>query len=190
VNTPWGKSDSKVTYRFGVSFVTTPSHGGFMVSPSAQSLLSEAARKRGKQYGSYLAFEEDCDAYIILLEIMHSGEAMPDVLKYLVNIPTRERVLEGLSSWHADYLLERGIQPTAEGLKFFNENRLHDRMRADKSPDLIVSASGSWAQWVPEGCVGVTTADGSRWLVRSDEYEKRNTNLTLLSHFKLVKAVS
>jgi hypothetical protein len=180
--TPWGKSDSMQRIQRGLSFVGTPSHGGFMVSDGvARKQLSSAALLRGQRCGNYYAFEEDCDAYIVLLEIPASRQG---------TLTDEKKIIEGLSRWHADYLIERGIEPDAEGLKFFNENRLHDRMRADKSPDLIVSASGSWAQWVPEGCVGVTTADGSRWLVRSDEYEKRNTNLTLLSHFKLVKAVS
>jgi hypothetical protein len=186
MNTPWGVSDSKVTYRFGVSFVTTPSHGGFMVSSSAQSLLSDAARKRGKKYGSYLAFEEDCDAYIILLEVMHSGEAMPDVMKYPLNIPTRERVIEALSHWHADYLIERGIEPDLAGLNFFNENKQRDRMQADKSPDLIVSASGDWKAGVPKDMVEVITAAGTKHLVWASEYANRNTNLTLLSQFVAV----
>jgi hypothetical protein len=95
------------------------------------------------------------------------------------------------SSWSrspADYLVERGIEPDPAGLKFFNENKQRDRMQADRSPDLIVSASGSWASWVPEDAVGVTTADGSRWLVKAEAYNNR-ANLNLLSHYSEVKAV-
>ena len=172
MNTPWGTSDSKTTLARGISFVTTPSHGGFMISVrQARKLLSNAALNRGERYGSYLAYEEDCDAFIPLLELPVS------MLEKLGGIQTEEKLISSLSAWHADYLIERGIQPTVEGLKFFNENRQHDRMRQDKSPDLIVAAWGDWAEWVPAGKVGLQTADGKRYLVPSSNYQTRNLNL-------------
>ena len=180
MNTPWGKSDSKATLARGISFVTTPSHGGFMVSQTAAGkYFTPAAIKRGKAYGAYLAYEEYCDYAIVLLELPQALR-----LKWSINVPTREKLIQGLSHWHADYLVEVGIEPNAEGLKWFNENRQHDRMREDKSPDLIVSASGDWKHGVPKGMVEVTTAAGTRHFVWADEYATRNTNLTLLSNFK------
>lgn len=181
MNTPWGKADSIQRIARGLSFVGTPSHGGFMVADGfARKHLSAAALLRGKRFGSYYAFEEDCDAFIILLEIPSSRQG---------TVTDESKIIKALSLWHADYLIQRGIEPDAEGLKFFNENRLRDRMQEDKSPDLIVSASGDWAPWVEKGCVGVTTADGSRWLVKAGEYNNR-ANLNLLSHYSQVKAVS
>jgi hypothetical protein len=184
VNTPWGISDSKTTLARGVSWVGTPSHGGFLVTKTAANkLLSAAAIKRGREFGAYLAFEEDCDAAIVLLEL-------PQVLrlKWSTSVPTKEALVKSLSMWHADYLLEHGVEPDLEGLKFFNENKQHDRMRADKSPDLIVAAFGDHTSWVEPGTVGVITADDSKWLIKADEYDSRR-NLNLLSHYSLVKAV-
>jgi hypothetical protein len=181
VNTPWGKSDSLQRIQRGLSFVGTPSHGGFMVADGvARKQLSSAALLRGQDFGNYYAFEEDCDAYIVLLEVPASRQG---------TLVDEKKIIEGLSRWHADYLIERGIEPDADGLKFFNENKQADRMRQDKSPDLIVSASGDWASWVEKGCVGVTTADGSRWLIPAEQYNNR-ANLNLLSHYAQVKAVS
>lgn len=172
MNTPWGKSDSKITLTRGISFVTTPGHGGFAVTPSAAlTYLSTAAVARATKYDSYYFFEEDCDAFIVLFELPAS------MLEKLGGIQTEEQIIKALSRWHADYLIERGITPDAEGLKFFNDNRLSDRMRADKSPDLIVAAWGNWADWVPEGRTGVTTADGKRYTVPSSEYSVKTVNL-------------
>jgi uncharacterized protein DUF7007 len=49
MNTPWGKSDSKITLTRGISFVTTPSHGGFAVTPNAAlEYLSTSAVARAQ----------------------------------------------------------------------------------------------------------------------------------------------
>jgi hypothetical protein len=184
VNTPWGKSDSKITLARGISFVTTPSHGGFAVTPTAAlQYLSTAAVARATKYGSYYFFEEDCDTYIVLFELPQALR-----IKWSTGVPTKEALIKSLSLWHADYLIEVGTTPDAEGLKGFNENRLRDRMQADKSPDLIVSAFGEWAEWVPKGRTGVITADGKRWTVPASEYSVKNLNL--LSTHTDVQAVS
>jgi hypothetical protein len=54
-------------------------------------------------------------------------------------------------------------------------------MRAEKSPDLIVAATGWIAEWVPKGRVGVYTADGKRYTVPAAEYETKGKQLNLLS---------
>lgn len=183
MSTPWGAIQSQVSLARGVRWVNTASHGGFLISQRFANLhFSPAAVKRGKQWGAYLAFEEDCDATIILFET----RAFDDQLGYTKNYDTER--LQSLSRWHADYLIERGIEPDPEGLKWFNENRQIDRMRANKSPDLIISASGDWKQGVPKNMVEVTTADGQRWLVWAKDYDNRR-NLNLLSNYTAVKTV-
>ncbi len=109
-------------------------------------------------------------------------------LAWSTSVPTKVALIESLSNWHADYLLEIGVQPTEAGLKYFNENKQRDRMRQDKSPDLIVSASGDWKEGVPKGMVEVTTADGSKHLVWAADYDNC-INLNLLSNYTSVKAV-
>lgn len=181
MNTPWGKSDSKVNITRGISWVSTPSHGGYAVTPAAAlKYLSMAAISRATKYGGYCFFEEDCDYAIVVIELLPTG--------LLVATQPESVLLHSLSMWHADYLIERGIKPSAEGLKWFNDNRLQDRMRADKSPDLIVSASGDWKQGVPKGMVEVTTASGDRWLIPDADYNN-HAKLNLLSNYPRVNAV-
>lgn len=182
MNTPWGKSDSKQTVKRGLSFVTTPSHGGFMVSKTyAEKHFSKAAITRGKAYGSYLAYEEDCDYLIVIWEVggFDIPSSTPTTSTDILGLGkfTREQLIKSLSMWHADFLIERGETPDPDGLKFFNENRQSDRMREDKSPDLIVAAYGDWADWVPAGKVGLQTADGKRYLAPSSNYQTRHLNL-------------
>ena len=185
MNTPWGKSDSKTTLAKGLSWVGTPSHGGFAITPSAAlKYLSTAAVSRALKYGSYYFFEEDCDYAIVMLELLPTG-----LLSKLGGIPTREDLIASLSRWHADYLIESEITPTDEGLKFFNDNRKADCMRRDKSPDLIVAAYGEWADWVPKGRTGVVTAAGERWTVPASEYSA-SPILNLLSNYSDVKPVT
>lgn len=74
MNTPWGKSDSKINIERGISWVGTPSHGGLAITiTKALETLSWPAIKiangsngillyKGKS--GYLFFEEDC-AYAV-----------------------------------------------------------------------------------------------------------------------------
>jgi len=67
---PWGKVDNEVKFARGLIWVETASHGGFLVGLGfADRFLTGAARARGKQWGSYLAYEEDCDCLIVLYEL-------------------------------------------------------------------------------------------------------------------------
>jgi hypothetical protein len=183
VNTIWGKSDSKINLARGLSWVGTPSHGGFAITvKAAQQFLTNAAIQRGERRGAYLFYEEDNLAAIVLYELPQALR-----LKWSTSVPTKESLIKSLSTWNADYLIQVGETPDPDGLKFFNENKQADRMRQDKSPDLIVSASGDWADWVPKDMVGVTTADGARHLVWAKDYDN-HANLNLLSNYTSVKA--
>ena len=68
---PWGKVQSCHTLYDGVFSVGTESHGGIMVHQIvAGNVLSGAAIKCGFTDGSYLCFEEDCDAQVVIRELM------------------------------------------------------------------------------------------------------------------------
>ena len=68
---PWGKVQSCTTLCDGVFSVVTESHGGIMVHQIvAGNVLSGAAIKCGFADGSYLCFEEDCDAQVVIRELM------------------------------------------------------------------------------------------------------------------------
>src|SRR5579859_4475885 len=64
-NSPWGTIDSSEQITRGVRWVSTPSHGGLMVSKGAASkYLTPKAIELGGAWGDYICFEEDC-AYAI-----------------------------------------------------------------------------------------------------------------------------
>lgn len=63
----WGKIDSVYTINDNVWFVTTESHGGFMIY-EPEKFLSEQAITYGSWYGSYLCYEEDLLADIVLYD--------------------------------------------------------------------------------------------------------------------------
>lgn len=59
--TPWGKSQTSEKMAEGVYEVTTAGHGGILVGKQvAREKLSEQAQAIGREFGSWLAFEEDC----------------------------------------------------------------------------------------------------------------------------------
>lgn len=102
-STPWGHADYQYIIAHGVAWVNTPSHGGFAIGVDiAQTYLTQAARSRGTMMGSYLFYEEDCDATIVLYE-------HPELFA-LLNFTGEDTLLESLSYWNADYLLERGLK--------------------------------------------------------------------------------
>ena len=125
LDTPWGPADSVVDLAPGLLAVTTPSHGGLLVTRAfAATHLSPVAIARGAPWGEFLAYEEDCDWYIVAWEcpafrprLFESAppEARDDPAAYL---------LRALSAWHADYLIERGVCPDVDGFRFWRETHL------------------------------------------------------------------
>lgn len=178
--TPWGMADYKKSHMRGVTTVGTPSHGGVMVANgTAKKILSPAAIKRGRPYGAYLAYEEDCDAVIVYLELAEQGIISESDFKN-----GKEGLIRSLSMWHADYLLERGMEPDEDGYKFYIRNKTEDAMRKAKHPDLVTTAWGDWHTGIPSVCE-VATADGKHHLVKG--YEKRDSSVAnLLSNLEVI----
>jgi len=105
--TPWGNSDSETRFDRGLTWVGTPSHGGFLVGKAyARKHLTPAAIAEGEPFGQYLAFEEDCKAAIVLYELPAAREGFSHV--------SDVELVESLSRWHPEYLAARGIALTAE----------------------------------------------------------------------------
>jgi hypothetical protein len=105
--TPWGVSDSEKRYERGLTWVGTPSHGGFLVGKAyARKHLTPAAIAAGMPFGSYLAYEEDCLAAIVLYELPATREGFSRVAD--------ADLLETISRWNPEYLAARGIAPSVE----------------------------------------------------------------------------
>ena len=82
-DSPWGLVVRCDTLCPGVYSVSTAGHGGIMVQiDAARRLLSPEAQTVGFQAGGYLNFEEDCDAPVVLRELMDSGIIAPRTDNY------------------------------------------------------------------------------------------------------------
>lgn len=195
MQTPWGKSDSIIKIERGVSWVRTPSHGGLAITRmAAVSLLSQEARAQAERYGSYLFFEEDSAYAIAFYEhpewyraINPTDSDADQKIRAASDDEIRATFLPGLSRYHADYLLARGITPEAKNYAVYQQWQEEDRLRAAKSPDLIVSAFGDWANWVPAGKVGVYTADNKQHLINAADYPNKGFRLSAYPEAEEVK---
>lgn len=71
MNTPWSKADHVETIEKGVHWVSTPSHGGLMVSlAKAKQVLSPDAIRVAYpgEFCGYVCFEEDCSFAVAFYE--------------------------------------------------------------------------------------------------------------------------
>ncbi len=175
-SSPWGHIQNAEQYDRGFASVSTAGHGGFRCAPGwAAENLSNAARRRGMSWGGALWYEEDCDWAIVAWEV---PQFWPLIFKHTGKdyIPGK-RLLETLSSWNCDYLLEVGVKPDPKGQAYYDQSREGDRRRKEKDPDLIISTSALSRR---PGIVEVHTADDQKHYVTSDSYAKRE-GLNLLS---------
>ena len=80
---PWGTVDQCKTLYPGVFEVATARHGGIMVRREvAMNLLSKDALNIGFVEGRYHCFEEDCDAVVVLRELLDQGLIEPKINEY------------------------------------------------------------------------------------------------------------
>jgi len=188
MRTPWGNSDEIIILARGVVWASTPSHGGFLfTSDAANKLLTEQARNGAEVFGDIAngsgryAYEEDCKAAIVFYE--HPEYGIKLGIKSADNAEAfKQSALETISAWDAPYLIARGIAPEPKAYAHYLQNKEEEKLRAEHSPDLIVSASGDWADWVPKGRTGVVTADDARYTVPAQAYTdlQNSKGLTLL----------
>jgi hypothetical protein len=176
VKTPWGLVISSKKYMRGVSYVRTASHGGFILSKGfAEKNLSIAALKRGTLYNGYYCFEEDIKANIVLLEMPELREEQDD----------SDGILKSLSAWHPDYLLEVNITPFKTQYQSYLIRKEDARLRAEKSPNLIVSAMSLSER---ADVVRVWTADDTSHYVTKESYHSvKNAGLPLIQNCELIK---
>lgn len=162
MNTPWGKSDSTTKVMRGLSFVTTPSHGGFMITRKlASEILSQAAILEGRICGQYLAYEEDCDAEVILWEVKKARDLTPS--------HSEEQIRRSLSAWHVPYLVAVNVIPLEPEWTHYQERQEEDRLRREHGP-IIICAWGDWKDGVPKGHVKVELANGHSYILTSEDY--------------------
>lgn len=171
MNTPWGCSQSVKELEAGIYIVSTAGHGGLMIQQRvAEARLTPQDIAKGWNFGGFYAYEEDCLIAIPCYEL-GLGEDQAECLKTI-------------STWDADYLIARGIEPDPKGYAYYLEGQAREQMFKEKNPDFIISAWGVWDTHRP-GVVRVETADGKMHFVTEESYEK-HTRLSLLSKCVLV----
>jgi hypothetical protein len=175
-SSPWGTIDHVTKIVAGVSFVSTPGHGGIRVAEGKARLMSEAARKKAIRQGSYYFFEEDCDYAIALIEIPEALDAEAVRLKRSSE-EVRAEVLRSLNSWNVSYCLERGLPVTEEALKQHRAREREAQRRRERDPDLVVAAVNDG-----DGVVKVWTADNCTHRVTAASYDAKQKRGELNLH--------
>jgi hypothetical protein len=166
--TPWGKADYIKHITRGLTIVETESHGGIMISKGfAKRNLSRAAFKRGFLYDNYCCFEEDCAAYLVIWEL---PQYFPK--------NDRQEVLNSLSRWNADYLIETNVKPESKNYTFYLMNKKQEQLRKEQSSNFIISAEMTENKDITK----VLTADNKTHYVKSNSYHLMGSRLNLLSY--------
>ena len=113
MHTPWGVSSRQTHITNGVWFVETARHGGILVRRLvAHTLLSPEAITRGQSWGSWLAYEEDCDWSLFAYEqpLLYAAACTEPSSPPRTAEEIQQVARECLSVWHPDYLarVEKG----------------------------------------------------------------------------------
>lgn len=66
-HSPWGTIDQVDKVAEGIAFVSTPSHGGFFVSPEREKDIPVAHRAYAARWAAPGWYEEDCAAAYVVL---------------------------------------------------------------------------------------------------------------------------
>lgn len=85
MRTPWGIADSAERIADGITFYTTPSHGGVGLSAARQRDMPDALRVEGGWY------EEDCDYALVVV-------AFPDEFP----AGASDRAAESVANWQPE----------------------------------------------------------------------------------------
>jgi len=68
MHTPWGQSQHEETLAEGITLVSTPGHGGILLSPERLAAMPKSLREHAP-FGRYSRkwFEEDCEVALVAL---------------------------------------------------------------------------------------------------------------------------
>lgn len=69
LNTPWGRAETVEEIAPGITYVSTPSHGGFLLSPERNAEIpADVKASTWRALGEGGWYEEDCDAAIVVAQ--------------------------------------------------------------------------------------------------------------------------
>lgn len=142
-HTIWGAPSASDEVLPGIWKVSTSSHGGLVLSQERQQAMPEALRVEGGQY------EEDIHWSMVALafeaEFISSGRPGAASLMRLAH--------DTLRNWHPDRYAMFTERPVPRRESYVQRRR--EAYQAAVGQLVVISASGSWADWVPDGKVGV-----------------------------------
>ena len=137
---PWGSVQDAKEWLPGIWGVSTPSHGGLLLSEERREAMPAALRRRAR------AYEEDCEWCLPVIAFANE----------FVAAGHRELVASAETAFVNHYPDEherfRGVRPTAEQSAAVRQAEAN---LAVVGRWVVRSAWGSWADWVPVGKVGV-----------------------------------
>lgn len=103
-HSPWGTIDGIRWMANGVYSVSTPSHGGIMIHKKiVDRVLSKEAQNCGFRSGPFLCFEEDCDAPVVIRELLDLGIMKAPVNEYYKEEAYSAAINDSLKRWHPEY---------------------------------------------------------------------------------------
>lgn len=141
--TPWGPAETATERLPGVFQVTTPSHGGFILSEERQAAMPEALRLAGT------AYEEDVDWSLVVIAFASELKAAGDHLTgFEIDLAHQTA-----RNWRPDrYAAFTGKPVEPRDSYILRSIRTHEALIGEI---VVVSAFGDWANWVPKGKTGV-----------------------------------
>lgn len=143
VMTLWGTPDTSDQRLPGLWHVTTPSHGGFVLSDERQAAMPASLRLDGIYYG------EDVNWSLVVLafatELQNAGDPLFAIELDLAHQTAR--------NWHPDrYAAFTGKAVEPRDSYVLRSIRAHEALIGEV---VVKAAFGDWAEWVPAGKVGV-----------------------------------
>ena len=141
--TPWGDPQLANQVLPGIWTVSTATHGGLVLSDQRQADMPDALQLTDRYY------EEDCDWALVYVAyadefLRASLRCGPDFIQLARDTTT---------CWHPDRMAKHTGQSNPENQSHVLKTRA--AYQAAIGEFCATSAWGDWAEWVPEGKVGV-----------------------------------
>ncbi|WP_239806093.1 DUF7007 domain-containing protein [Croceicoccus hydrothermalis] len=139
---PWGAIQQADQLIPGAWLVSTATHGGILLSDERQAAMPDALRITEP------AYEEACDWSLPILAFQDEFVASPSCRSSWITLAR-----DIARCWHPDRFTGHTGEAVPENPSHILRSRAAYQLAIGKF--CVTSAWGSWAEWVPDGKVGV-----------------------------------
>lgn len=130
-SSPWGAVQKCEELCEGVFEVSTAGHGGIMVRYAVSDFLSSEALKCAFRENRSFCFEEDCDAQIVLRELLDKNMwKIPD--RIVDKVRYEDGINKSLQRWHPEYWEARQKSLSAQAPHIEEKPTLAERLEVGK----------------------------------------------------------